>query len=138
MNSEQFRRLALSMPESREGEHMQHPDFRANDRIFATLHPDGKWGMVKLAPADQERLVHDHPDEFVPANGAWGRAGCTNVLLATVDPAVLRDAMTLAWQVAAQAPSKKRPAPRPKASKGDEPEPKKEAKPASRVRRRRS
>ncbi|HEX5051866.1 MAG TPA: MmcQ/YjbR family DNA-binding protein [Planctomycetota bacterium] len=107
MDPEQFRSVALSMPDAHEGAHMQHPDFRANGRIFATLHGDGEWGMVKLAPPEQARLVAAHPGAFVPANGAWGRQGCTNVRLAAVDRAVLRDAMTLAWQGAMQATARR-------------------------------
>lgn len=34
-----FRRLALDLPGAIESAHMGHPDFRANGRIFATLHP---------------------------------------------------------------------------------------------------
>ena len=43
-----FRRLALGMTDVVEGAHMGHPDFRASGRIFATLHPDRKTGMVAL------------------------------------------------------------------------------------------
>jgi hypothetical protein len=32
-----FRRLALALPEASESSHMGNPDFRLNDRIFATL-----------------------------------------------------------------------------------------------------
>lgn len=122
MTPDQFRRLALSMPGAVEGEHHGHPDFRANGRIFATLHADGEWGMVRVARPEQARLVAADPGTFVPASGAWGRAGCTNVRLAVVDHAVLRDAMTLAWQVAMQArgacgkraPTQPRSRPKPK------------------------
>ena len=34
-----------------EGAHMGHPDFRVNARIFATIHPDQQFGMVKLTGA---------------------------------------------------------------------------------------
>ena len=120
MTPAQFRKLALSMPEATEGAHQGHPDFRANGRVFATLHPDGKWGMVKLPADAQARLARAHPETFVPASGAWGRAGCTNVHLSSVEPRVLEDAMTLAWQeVAQRAPgTPAKPAPhRPPANK---------------------
>jgi hypothetical protein len=94
-----FRKLALSMPGAIEGEHMQHPDFRANGRIFATIQPGGELGMVKVTPAEQRRLLAEHPDAFSTSSGAWGRAGCTSVRLHAVDPEVLRQAMTVAWEV---------------------------------------
>ncbi|HEU4417982.1 MAG TPA: MmcQ/YjbR family DNA-binding protein [Planctomycetota bacterium] len=102
MTPEQFRRLALSMPGAVEGEHHGHPDFRANGRIFATLLPDGERGMVRLSPQQQREIVQAHAGGFVPANGAWGRAGCTYVRLEAAAVETLRAWMTLAWQEAAQ------------------------------------
>ena len=93
-----FRRIVLGLDGAIEGSHMGHPDFRANGRIFATLHPDLKWGMVKLTLEQQERFVRDHPGTFMPEPGAWGRAGSTAVQLATVGEDVLGEALTLAWQ----------------------------------------
>jgi hypothetical protein len=58
-----------------EGAHMGHPDFRVNNRIFATLHHDRAFGMVALTPGQQEQFMRAHPDAFAPESGAWGRAG---------------------------------------------------------------
>ena len=44
MTSRDFRRLALSFPETPEQAHMDHPDFRVAGKIFATLgYPDESW-----------------------------------------------------------------------------------------------
>ena len=99
MTAEDFRALALDLPGAVEQSHMGHPDFRANGRIFATLHGDDEWGMVKVEPAEQQALMADHPDVFVPSAGAWGRQGCTNVRLAKASRASVRAAMTLAWEL---------------------------------------
>ena len=98
MTPARFRRIALGMPGAIEREHMEHPDFRANGRIFATLYPDGDRGMVKLTPDQQQAFVRAHPHAFEPASGAWGRQGCTTVVLARVDEETLGEAVTLAWQ----------------------------------------
>jgi len=98
---EQFRRLALACPESTEGVHQGHADFRCGGRVFATLHADGETAMVRLPPVRQRDLAAAHGGVFWPANGAWGRAGCTLVRLAAVDRSVLRDAVVEAWQFAA-------------------------------------
>ena len=82
MTADDFRALALDLPGAVEQSHMGHPDFRANGRIFATLHGDDEWGMVKVEPAEQQALMADHPEVFVPSAGTWGRQGCTNVRLA--------------------------------------------------------
>ena len=36
MTANDFRAVALSLPESVEGMHMDHPDFRVGGKIFAT------------------------------------------------------------------------------------------------------
>jgi hypothetical protein len=102
MVSRDFRRIALGMAGAVESAHMGHPDFRANGRIFATLHADNVFGMVKLAPEQQERFVRDHPSAFSPESGAWGRQGCTRVRLDAADEETLGEAMTLAWQLTAK------------------------------------
>lgn len=93
-----FRRMALALPEAVEAAHMDHPDFRVRGKIFATLgYPETGWGMVKLAAAQQKRLVTLKPGVFVPAAGAWGRAGATTVHLRAADKATVRKALTAAW-----------------------------------------
>ena len=37
MTTDDFRNLALSLPEAVESAHMDHPDFRVGGKIFATL-----------------------------------------------------------------------------------------------------
>ena len=97
MKAKDFRRIALGLNGVIEKEHMGHPDFRANGRIFATLHADLKHGMVKLTPDEQTTFMRAQPGAFSPEAGAWGRAGCTRVTLEAVDEERLGEAMTLAW-----------------------------------------
>jgi hypothetical protein len=98
MTAEGFRKLALSFPETVESRHMHHPDFRVRGKIFATLgYPNERWGMVRLTPAQQTKFVIVHPDVFVPANGAWGRAGATTVNLRAARKSVLLPALDAAW-----------------------------------------
>ena len=99
VTAEQFRRLALSFPEACESSHMGHPDFRVRGgKIFATLaYPDGKWGMVKLTPEQQEEFVGAQPEVFEPVKGGWGRGGATSVRLTSATKAILRPAMAAAW-----------------------------------------
>lgn len=76
MTTQEFRRIALSLPEASEGAHMGHPDFRVGGRVFATLgYPARGWGIVRLTPDQQEWLVRAHPATFAPVNGAWAAAG---------------------------------------------------------------
>ena len=93
-----FRRIALALQGAIEGAHMGHPDFRVDRRIFASLHGDNGSGMVKLTPDQQATFIEDHPKAFSPEAGAWGRSGCTRVVLTAIDEDTLGEALTLAWQ----------------------------------------
>lgn len=108
MTANEFRELALNLKGAEERSHMNHPDFRAHGRIFATLgYPDASFGMVKLAPQDQKHFVEQHPQAFSPVKGAWGLQGSTSVYLAAVKPEILTQALDLAWQNSAVEPAKK-------------------------------
>lgn len=112
LTPDDFRALALSLDGASEGAHMGHPDFRANGRIFATLYPDGEWGMVKLGLEEQQDYIELDPATFVPAKGAWGLQGCTSVRLDRAERSQVLAALRLAWQ---QTVAKLRPKSRPKA-----------------------
>ena len=107
MTADNFRELALSFDGAVEGEHMHHPDFRANGKIFATLgYPNAEHGMVKLSPPDQSHFVAKFPQAFTPVKGAWGLQGSTSVLLSATQPDALTQAMELAWKNSTAASSK--------------------------------
>jgi hypothetical protein len=99
VTADQFRSLALELPEAVEDEHMGHPDFRVRGKIFATLGPaDVEWGMVKLTPDQQADFVRDEPDVFERFAGAWGRRGCTKVHLEQAVAVSVREALVAAWR----------------------------------------
>ncbi|HEY3975390.1 MAG TPA: MmcQ/YjbR family DNA-binding protein [Candidatus Sulfotelmatobacter sp.] len=99
MTANNFREIALALPETEERQHMDHPDFRVAGRIFATLgYPDKSRGMVKLSPEDQHNFAKDYPEVFTPVNGAWGRRGATSVLLKPGKKEVLGKAIEAAWR----------------------------------------
>ena len=87
---------------------MGHPDFRVDKRIFASLHHDNQFGMVKLTPEQQASFIENHPDGFAPEAGAWGRSGCTRVTLKAVDEDTVGEALTLAWRNTKKTHGKKR------------------------------
>ena len=111
MTPDAFRRAALALPGTVESAHMNHPDFRVGNRIFATLgYPDGSWGMVKLPPEEQQRLIDSMPETFQPAAGAWGRQGSTLVRLAKAKPQMMTYALEMAWRLAQAQPARKKSA----------------------------
>jgi hypothetical protein len=71
MTANEFRRLALSLPQATESSHMGHPDFRVADKIFATVKP---------------------------VKGGSGRRGSTTVRLQGAKKAAVREALITAWR----------------------------------------
>jgi hypothetical protein len=99
MNKAEFREMALGFPGAVANEHMSHPDFRINGKIFATLgYPDEGWGMVKLTPGQQQVFVGKFPDAFGACRGTWGKKGATNVHLGTVKKSDLAAALAAAFE----------------------------------------
>ena len=99
MTPQDFRRIALDLPEAEERAHGGHPDFRVGGKIFATLgSPDMDWGMVRLMRDQQEMLLAAEPDMFKLASGVWGEQGCTLVRLEAIDKVTLKSALAMAWR----------------------------------------
>ena len=99
MTADEFRRLALNLPEVVEGSHMGHADFRVGGKVFATLgYPDERYGAAMLTPQDQDLLVKDHPKTFARAAGAWGASGSTHVLLRGASKRAVAIALEAAWR----------------------------------------
>jgi hypothetical protein len=98
MTADDFRRLALALPEATEAAHMAHPDFRVHNKIFATLWPKEERGVVMLTPDQQKVLTELKPPVFTPVPGGWGRRGSTNVNLEAADEISLASALLMAWR----------------------------------------
>jgi hypothetical protein len=93
-----FRRLALELPGAVESSHMGHPDFRLNNRIFATLsYQDKGSGVLKLTVEQQEAFIADQPHIFSPVQGGWGRMGMTFIRLNEADESIMAGALKTAY-----------------------------------------
>lgn len=91
------RALALALPETAEGGHMGHPDFRVGGKIFAGFPRPGEMSL-RLDAAEQEAVVLAAPRTYAPAAGAWGRQGWTIVQLAGAEAEELRELVAEAWR----------------------------------------
>jgi hypothetical protein len=98
MTADQFRNLALALPEATEREHQGHPDFRVGDKIFATLGPEEAWGMLRLTPIQQAACIDADPGVFEPFNGEWGRRGATRIRLEAAHESIVRPGLVAAWR----------------------------------------
>src|ERR1700730_11131170 len=93
-----FRRLALQLPGAIESSHMNHPDFRLNNQIFATLSAQEKGcGVLKLTTEQQSAFIADQPHIFSPVQGGWGRMGMTFLHLDQADESIMAGALRTAY-----------------------------------------
>ncbi len=93
-----FRHLALQLPGAVESSHMNHPDFRLNSQIFATLSAQEKGcGVLKLTLEQQSAFIADQPHIFSPVQGGWGRMGMTFLHLDQADESIMAGALKTAY-----------------------------------------
>ena len=98
MNAKDFRKIVLGLKDAVEGSHMNHADFRVGGKIFATLKHDELTGVAMLTPEQQQQFMAEDPKSFSPESGAWGRTGCTRIVLASADEDTVGRVLTLARQ----------------------------------------
>lgn len=99
------RKILLSLPDAREGAHMGHPDFRVNNRVFASLWPNKKkLAVIKLSIANQTALLQMDPEAY-SLNG-WSRQGWTNVHLDKVTPTRFRTLAKESWNTVSAGPKR--------------------------------
>lgn len=100
MTTDDFQRLALSLPGAEQGSHFGAIDFRVGGRIFATLAAADKgYGNLMLTPEEQANFLTELPEIFLPIPGGWGRNGATHVRLDNVTEDVLEGALRVAWKL---------------------------------------
>jgi hypothetical protein len=90
------RRLALALPEASEAPHFHLTSFRVNDKIFATVAPDGSYMNVFVDDEQREIMVRVDPKAYETLT--WGKIGYLHVHL---EKAKTRDVATLlraAWE----------------------------------------
>src|SRR5277367_5063119 len=100
MTPNDFRLIALGVPDAEEGSHMGAADFRVGGRIFATLASQNEgYGNLMLTPGQQSAFVEELPEIFLPIKGGWGRMGATHICLSKANEDVLTGALRVAWQL---------------------------------------
>jgi hypothetical protein len=102
MTPDDFRRIALSMPEAVEVYRFGHSQFRVGRTTFATLEGVAdSTATVRLTPDQQAMFMEKAPTVFAPVSGGWGSLGSTIARLAIANPAIVEDALAAAWGSAA-------------------------------------
>lgn len=103
MNADDFRALALSLPEATAGHHNGHADMRVGGKVFASLNAAETHAHLHLDPIHRPILQARHPGHLSPLAGAWGRAGWTRLPLAGAPAALIHAALHGAFRRTAPA-----------------------------------
>jgi hypothetical protein len=90
-----FRRIALSMPETEETNGMGYPNFRTGRKSFAAI--EDSIAVIRLTRDQQATFVATAPAVFAPESSGWGRLGNTVIRLEAADEATVQTAVATAW-----------------------------------------
>jgi hypothetical protein len=91
-----FRRIALSMPQTEELNGMGYPNFRTGRKSFATI--EDTTVVIRLTPDQQAIFVATAPEVFALDSSGWGRLGNTVMRLERADEATVKVAVATAWR----------------------------------------
>lgn len=97
VTSDEFRKMAISLPGTEEKPHFHLQSFRVNNKIFATLWEKEKRAMLKLSLVSQSVFCTYDKNVFYPVPGAWGKKGATFVDLNKVRKDMFKDALKRAY-----------------------------------------
>ena len=96
MTTDDFRRIALSLPGAEELNGLGYPNFRTGRKSFATI--EGSAAVIRLTRDQQATFVAAAPEVFEPVSSGWGRLGSTVIRLDVADGATVQEALTRAWR----------------------------------------
>jgi hypothetical protein len=100
MTLSDFRRIALSMPETVESNGMGYPNFRTGRKSFANI--EDSTAVIRLTRDQQATFVATAPEVFAPDSSGWGRLGSTVIRLEVADEATVQVAVATAWSNVAE------------------------------------
>jgi hypothetical protein len=102
MTPDDFRRIALSMPEAAEVYRRGQFEFRVERTTFGSLGGSADTvATLYLTSEQQSVFMHAAPKVFISVPGGRGRLGGTNVVLGSADEATVESAVEAAWRNAA-------------------------------------
>ena len=89
----QIRKLALAFPEAVESSHFDVKDFRVRKKIFATIHPTGKTGVLLHIDPDQRAALAENEPETYRLRGT-----ALQVVFAKISVTAYKQLLEQAWR----------------------------------------
>ena len=112
ITAQRVRELVAALADAHEGAHHGHPDFRVNNKMFATLTEAEDRAALRLTSVEARALAERAPESFRLVSErepvTW-----VSVRLASADEHELRDLLEEAWSLRVG----EKPAPRAKRTK---------------------
>jgi hypothetical protein len=109
ITAQRVREMVAGLADAREGAHHGHPDFRLNNKIFATLTEAEDRAALRLTSIEARALAERTPTVFRLVSDrepvTW-----VSVLLAGADESEFSDLLDEAWSLRANEPPPKRQA----------------------------
>jgi predicted DNA-binding protein (MmcQ/YjbR family) len=96
ITAQRVRELVASLADAQEGAHHGHPDFRVNNKIFATLSEAEDRAALRLTAVEARALAEGAPTVFRLVSDREP-ASWVSVLLANADEAQFGDLLEEAW-----------------------------------------
>jgi hypothetical protein len=90
---EKIKQLALAFPEAVKSSHFDVTDFRVKKKIFATIHPSGKTGVLLHIDPDQRAALAENEPETYQLRGT-----ALQVVFAKVSVAAYKQLVEQAWR----------------------------------------
>ena len=110
MNSERFRKLALSFPDTEEKPHFKRRAFKVSGKkIFATLLESEVSVNLRLTPNDQAQFCKIGGHSIFPVPNKWGLQGWTTFELTGISEEIVLAALERAFEGSFQASKKRNP-----------------------------
>src|SRR6202158_4443548 len=103
MTTDDFRRMALSLPGAEELNGLGYLNFRVGRKSFATI--ENSLAVIRLTRDQQATFVAAAPEVFEPVSSGWGRLGSTVIRLDVADRAMVQVALAMAWRNVAETAS---------------------------------
>jgi hypothetical protein len=90
---DKIKQLALAFPEAVQSSHFDVTDFRVKKKIFATIHPTGKTGVLLHIDPDQRAALAENEPETYQLRGS-----ALQVVFAKVSVAAYKQLIEQAWR----------------------------------------
>ena len=108
ITAQRVRELVAALADAQEGAHHGHPDFRVNNKMFATLSEREDRAALRLTSVEARALAERAPEVFRLVSDrepvTW-----VSVLLASADATEFTDLLEEAWSLrASEKPARRR------------------------------